>query len=52
MGVMFVIISVIVLLILHLNHTIDAKKFVTDVEPYLRFLMEDDYELSMVMISM
>ncbi len=44
MGVMFVIISVIVLLILHLNHTIDAKKFVTDVEPYLRFLMEDDYE--------
>lgn len=44
MSVMFIIISVIVLFILHLNHTIDAKKFVQDTEPYLRFLMEDDYE--------
>ena len=43
MSVMFIIISVIVLFILHLNHTIDAKKFVQDTEPYLRFLMEDDY---------
>ena len=44
MSVMFIIISVIVLFILHSNHTIDAKKFVQDTEPYLRFLMEDDYE--------
>lgn len=44
MSVMFIIISVIVLFVLHLNHTIDAKKFVQDTEPYLRFLMEDDYE--------
>ena len=44
MSVMFIIISVIVLFILHLNHTIDAKKFVQDTEPYLRFLREDDYE--------
>ena len=44
MSIMFIIISVIVLFILHLNHTIDAKKFVQDTEPYLRFLMEDDYE--------
>ena len=44
MSVMFIIISVIVLFILHLNHTIDAKKFVQDTEPYLRFLVEDDYE--------
>ena len=44
MIIMFIIISVIVLFILHLNHTIDAKKFVQDTEPYLRFLMEDDYE--------
>ena len=41
---MFIIISVIVLFVLNLNNMIDAKKFVQDTEPYLRFLMEDDYE--------
>ena len=40
---LFIVIGVILLLIAQVNRIIDAKKFVTDVEPYFRFLMEDDY---------
>lgn len=39
----FIIIGVILLLIAQVNRIIDTKKFVTDMEPYFRFLMEDDY---------
>jgi len=41
---LFVIIGLIVLLIFEHHNIIDSKKFVTDTEPYLRFLMEDDYK--------
>ena len=40
----FVIIGIIILFILEYNHQIDTKKFITDTEPYFRFLMEDDYK--------
>ncbi len=40
----FVIIAIIILFILEYNHKIDTRKFVTDTEPYFRFLMEDDYK--------
>ena len=40
---LFVIIGLIILLILEAHQFIDTKKFATDVEPYFRFLMEDDY---------
>ncbi len=41
---LFVIIGLIVLLIFEYQHVIDSKKFINDTEPYLRFLMEDDYK--------
>lgn len=40
----FVIIAVIIIVIMQANRLLDAKKFVSDVEPYFRFLMEKDYE--------
>jgi len=40
---LFVIIGLIVLLIFQYQNIIDPQKFITDTEPYLRFLMEDDY---------
>ena len=40
---LFIVIAVIVLLIAQVNRIIDAKRFVTDMEPYFRFMMEDDY---------
>lgn len=40
----FVIISVIILFIMQYNKTIDSKKFISDIEPYFQFLMEDDYK--------
>ncbi len=40
---LFIVIGVILLLIAQVNRIIDARKFITDVEPYFRFLMEDDY---------
>ena len=43
-GIMFIIIGAIILGIFHYNQVIDAKKFIHDVEPYFRFLMEDDYK--------
>lgn len=41
---LFVIIGLIILLILEYQHIIDSKKFIADTEPYLRFMMEDDYK--------
>ena len=41
---LFVIIGLIVLLIFEYQNIIDSKKFISDTEPYLRFLMEDDYK--------
>lgn len=44
MEVTFLIVAAIVILIFQVNNKIDTKKFITDTEPYLRFLMEDDYK--------
>ena len=41
---LFVIIGLIILLIFEYQDIIDSKKFISDTEPYLRFLMEDDYK--------
>ena len=41
---LFVIIGLIILLIFQYQNIIDPQKFITDTEPYLRFLMEDDYK--------
>ena len=40
---LFIVIGIILLLIAQVNRIIDTKKFVTDMEPYFRFMMEDDY---------
>lgn len=40
----FVFIAIIILFVLEYNKKIDTRKFVTDAEPYFRFLMEDDYK--------
>ena len=40
----FLIVGVIILFILFYSKRIDAKKFVGDIEPYFKMLMEDDYE--------
>lgn len=40
----FILIGIILLYILEANRQINTKKFIDDVEPYFRFLMEDDYE--------
>lgn|SRR5574344_146262 len=44
MEIIYIIIALIVIVIFQVNKTIDTKKFFTDTEPYLRFLMEDDYK--------
>lgn len=41
---LFVIIGLILLLIFQYQNIIDPQKFINDTEPYLRFLMEDDYK--------
>ncbi len=41
---MFIIIALIFFVIFHINQKLDTKKFISDTEPYLRFLMEDDYK--------
>jgi hypothetical protein len=40
----FVFIAIILLFILEYNKKIDTRKFIGDIEPYFRFLMEDDYK--------
>ena len=41
---MFLLIGIIVLFILFYTKRMDAKKFISDIEPYFKMLMEDDYE--------
>lgn len=41
---MFVAIGVILIVVLIANRFIDGKKFINEVEPYFKFLMEDDYD--------
>ena len=43
-GMLFILIAVIVVLIFQVNNHFSSRKFVNDVEPYFRFLMEDDYK--------
>lgn len=40
----FIIIAIILVFILEYTRRIDTNKFITEVEPYFRFMMEDDYE--------
>lgn len=40
----FILIALIILFVLEYTKRIDTKKFITEVEPYFRFLMEDDYK--------
>lgn len=40
----FLLIAVIVLFVLQYTKRIDSKKFISDIEPYFSFLMEDDYK--------
>ena len=44
LGMIFLIIVVIVMAVFEYNKKISTKKFINDVEPYFRFLMEDDYK--------
>mgnify|MGYP000002974378 FL=1 len=44
MGFLFILIGVILIAILMVNRFLDGKKFISEVEPYFKFLMEDDYE--------
>lgn len=41
---MFIAIGVILIVILIVNRFLDSKKFISEVQPYFKFLMEDDYE--------
>ena len=41
---MFVAIGVILIVVLTANRFIDGKKFINEVEPYFKFLMEEDYD--------
>ena len=41
---LFLAIGLILLFVFQYNQVIDTKKFIQDSEPYLRFLMEDDYK--------
>lgn len=41
---MFIIIAFIFFAIFQVNQKLDTRKFIEDTEPYLRFLMEDDYK--------
>ena len=41
---MFIAIGVILIVILIANRFLDSKKFISEVQPYFKFLMEDDYE--------
>ncbi len=40
----FLLIAVIVLFVLEYTKRIDSKKFISDIEPYFSFLMEEDYK--------
>ncbi len=40
----FILIAVIAVAVLEYNKVLDSKKFISEVEPYFKFLMEDDYE--------
>ena len=44
LGIIFLIIVVIILALFEYNQKISTKKFVNDVTPYFKFLMEDDYQ--------
>ena len=44
LGIIFLFVVVIVLALFEYNQKISTKKFINDVEPYFRFLMEDDYK--------
>jgi len=43
-GMLFIIIGIITIGIFEINNHFSSKKFVNDVEPFFRFLMEDDYK--------
>lgn len=45
----FILVSIIILFVFNYNNVIDANRFIGDTEPYLRFLMEDDYKFLLMM---
>lgn len=43
-SLMFIGIAAIIIVILLVNKRLDTKKFITEVQPYFKFLLESDYE--------
>ncbi len=43
-GMLFIFIALIIIGVFEVNNHFSSRKFVNDVEPYFRFLMEDDYK--------
>ena len=41
--IIFIIIAVIIITILEVNKKLSSKQFISDLNPYFKFLMEDDY---------
>lgn len=41
--IIFLVIAVIILVVLEANKKINSKQFINDLNPYFKFLMEDDY---------
>jgi len=44
LGIIFLIIVIIIMALFEYNQKINTKKFINDVTPYFKFLMEDDYK--------
>jgi hypothetical protein len=40
----FVLVAAIIIFVMIYNKSIDGKQFLVDIEPYFRFMMEDDYK--------
>ena len=43
LGLSFIIIGIIFIIMLQVNNHFSTKRFVNEIEPYFKFLMEDDY---------
>lgn len=41
--IIFLVIAIIILVVLEANKKINSKQFINDLNPYFKFLMEDDY---------
>ena len=43
LGLTFIIIFAIIIALLQANNHFNSKRFINEIEPYFKFLMEDDY---------